>query len=330
MKPKVSVIIISYNCALYISEAIESCLAQSYNNLEIIIGDDGSSDNSREIIDEYVKKYPHKVRKYVMERSKDNTEVIPSIRVSENIKRGVKEFSTGRYICLLSADDYYADDLLIEKQVSYLEKHDKYLAVACGHRKVWENGESVEAIPPKNINSLFWSGAYIHISCFLMRKEVFDSKYFLLRFCDDTGLLYSLIASGKCIGRPMIGFVYRQREGSIMHKADKLELALLELLLYQDILQVGALKCSSYCRFAKPLNYVLSNRKYLKDKRYDKYLVEASKYEHSYIHAVINYEYMNLRKKCEVRSVFMMAKVMLNISHIMRRVYYRCERLLNG
>ena len=330
MQPKVSVIIISYNCALYISEAIESCLNQSHDNLEIIIGDDGSSDNSREIIDKYVKEYPQKIKTYVMERPNDNIGIIPSFRVSENIKRGIRDFATGKYICIMSADDYYVDELLFENQVSCLEKNDKYLAVACGHRMVWESGKNVETIPPKNINSLFWSGAYIHISCFLMRKEVFDSKYFLPRLCDDTGLLYSLISSGKCVGRPIIGFAYRQREGSIMHKADKLELALLELLLYQDILQVGALKYSSYCRFAYPLNYVLSHRKHLKDKRYSKYVMAAKKYGYSYIHVAINYGTMNFREKFEVRIFFMLTKIMMKISHVIRRLYYRCERLLNG
>ena len=55
-KPLVSVIIPTYNRAHLIGETLDSALAQTYQNWECIIGDDGSSDNTDEVVGEYVKK----------------------------------------------------------------------------------------------------------------------------------------------------------------------------------------------------------------------------------------------------------------------------------
>ncbi len=67
----VSVVIISYNEAEYLKQAIDSCLKQTYDNIEIIIGDDGSTDSSMEIINHYVKCYPEKIKSFIMERNVD-------------------------------------------------------------------------------------------------------------------------------------------------------------------------------------------------------------------------------------------------------------------
>lgn len=58
MSPKVSVLMPNYNCEKYIAQAIESILDQSFTDFEFIIIDDGSTDKSWEIIEEYAKKDP--------------------------------------------------------------------------------------------------------------------------------------------------------------------------------------------------------------------------------------------------------------------------------
>lgn len=104
--PKVSIVIPVYNGANYLSEAIDSALAQTYDNIEIIVVNDGSKDDGA--TDKIAKSYGKKIRYF----AKENGGVATAINL------GVKKM-TGDYFSWLSHDDYYYQDK-IEKQVKYL------------------------------------------------------------------------------------------------------------------------------------------------------------------------------------------------------------------
>jgi glycosyltransferase involved in cell wall biosynthesis len=105
MPKKVSVIIPCFNAEKWVAEAIDSCLRQTYRNIEIIVIDDGSTDNSLEIIKSYGDKiiwrnFPHQGGNYARNRGFD--------------------LSQGEYIQYLDADDYILPEK-IAQQVSFLE-----------------------------------------------------------------------------------------------------------------------------------------------------------------------------------------------------------------
>ena len=93
-QPLVSIIMPVYNCEKYISEAIESVLSQSYQNWELLIVDDGSTDNTAEVMREYAEK-SDKIRTIFKENGG-----VTSARL-----RGVQE-STGDWIAFMDGDDY--------------------------------------------------------------------------------------------------------------------------------------------------------------------------------------------------------------------------------
>lgn len=100
---KVSVIIPVYNMERYIPEALESIEKQTLKELEIVCIDDGSSDNSYRIIEEYTKKYPN----IVLQRQ-ENQGPGPARNF------GIKE-ARGEFCCFLDADDFYYSDDILEK-----------------------------------------------------------------------------------------------------------------------------------------------------------------------------------------------------------------------
>ena len=107
---KVSVVITSYNHEKYISQAIESVLMQKVDELEIIIGDDCSTDRTPEILDKYKKRYPDKI--VILKDDKN-------LGITKNLERCIKR-TTGRFVAICEGDDYWIDDEKLQKQVDFL------------------------------------------------------------------------------------------------------------------------------------------------------------------------------------------------------------------
>ena len=109
---KVSVCIFVYNLEKYISQAIESVLMQKTNfQYEIIIGEDMSTDHTRDICISYQKSYPDKIRLLLREKN---------LGMTKNIFDTLKEAS-GEYVAVLDGDDYWIDPLKLQKQVDFMD-----------------------------------------------------------------------------------------------------------------------------------------------------------------------------------------------------------------
>lgn len=123
--PIVSVIIALYNKENYIAQALESIIAQTYKNYEIIVVDDGSTDASRTTLEPYMGKIT-----YVWQEN-------AGPGAARN--RGICA-SSGQYIAFLDADDYWLKEFL-EYTVSFLEKHPDIGAVATAYWRKRREGK---------------------------------------------------------------------------------------------------------------------------------------------------------------------------------------------
>jgi glycosyltransferase involved in cell wall biosynthesis len=119
-KPLVSVHIITYNQKQFIHETLLSVLNQDYENLEIVVADDGSTDGTAEIILEYARQYPGKIVPLVGG---------PNLGITRNCNRGLAACK-GKYIAFLGGDDIFLPHKL-SKQVEWLEADDA--RVLCYH-----------------------------------------------------------------------------------------------------------------------------------------------------------------------------------------------------
>ena len=119
-KPKVSVIITSYNKQKYLNDSINSVLNQDYKQFELIIVDDASNDNSKEIIKKFSKK--DKRIKTLFRNTNSGTASIPR---NEGAKIAKYE-----YLCFLDADDKWKPDKL-SSQINQLNKNTIFNFTAC-------------------------------------------------------------------------------------------------------------------------------------------------------------------------------------------------------
>jgi glycosyltransferase involved in cell wall biosynthesis len=112
--PIVTVRTITYNHAPYIRECIESILMQKTNfPFEYIIGEDFSSDGTREIVFEYAKRFPDKIRVITADQN---------FGMMANVRRCALA-ARGKYIALCEGDDYWTDPYKLQKQVDVLEQN---------------------------------------------------------------------------------------------------------------------------------------------------------------------------------------------------------------
>ncbi|OHU90679.1 MULTISPECIES: glycosyltransferase [Pseudoalteromonas] len=118
--PLVSVLIISYNQEDFIAEAIESAVKQDYDNLEVIVADDGSTDRTVEIIQQYAEQYPKRVVPIVN---------VENLGITGNSNRGLA-ICKGKYIAFQGGDDVLLPGK-ISTQVQWLEADPK--RVLCYH-----------------------------------------------------------------------------------------------------------------------------------------------------------------------------------------------------
>ena len=121
MNPSISIIIITHNRAGFISEAIESALGQSFSDRELIIIDDASSDNTREIAENYAKK-DGRIRYF---RNNERLHISKSRNKALGLARG-------EYVAVLDSDDVWSDRDKLKKQYEFLERNKDYVLVGGG------------------------------------------------------------------------------------------------------------------------------------------------------------------------------------------------------
>jgi len=115
-RSKVSVLMTTYNHERFIAQAIESALMQQTDfDYEIVIGEDSSTDRTREIVIGYQKRYSDKIRLSLSERNLGNFGKPNFVRTLQACR--------GQYIAMLEGDDYWTDPLKLQKQVDFLDNH---------------------------------------------------------------------------------------------------------------------------------------------------------------------------------------------------------------
>lgn len=139
MSPKVSVCIPTYNHEKYIRQTLDGVLMQKTDfEFEIVIGDDASSDNNQQVIQEYVDKYPNLFQAFLHKENQGPKE--PKEFGGRNNVLGLLKACKGDYVALCEGDDYWTNPQKLQKQVDFMEANKDF--VICHHNMsvIYEDG----------------------------------------------------------------------------------------------------------------------------------------------------------------------------------------------
>lgn len=167
--PKISVIVPVYNVEKYLTRCIDSILTQTFTDYELLLIDDGSSDNSGKICDEYAK---NDKRIRVFHKTNGG--------VSSARNTGIQE-AKGDWLIFMDADDYFLDNAFpfIFNSIS---KYSDYYVLVAGFRVIYENGLEISRVKYKHdrillspLRSLWYRDFYSRPGNTIIRKDAFDT-----------------------------------------------------------------------------------------------------------------------------------------------------------
>lgn len=200
----------SFNSGHFVLEAIESVLAQTFPDFEVIVIDDASTDTSPEAIDSF-----------------DDSRIVvlhnaSRMGASESRNRGIA-IARGNYVAILDADDAMTPDRLA-KQVSFLDSHPECGAVVGGYRKIDVEGRVLrnDVLPPTTHTGialgLRWGPTFSHGTLIVRRKLLDDVGGYSghRQTAEDYGLYGELLKTGCTFGSvPCVVLLSRETPGSL-------------------------------------------------------------------------------------------------------------------
>ncbi|MFZ4632233.1 MAG: glycosyltransferase family 2 protein [Patescibacteria group bacterium] len=205
--PLISVNIITHNRAKYISDAISSVLKQKFQDFELIVVDDASSDNTSNVIAPFLS--DQRVKYFLLPKQKN----IAAVR------NFALEQSSGKYIAILDSDDLWCDDFKLSKQYDFLENNRSIVLVGTGAIIIDSLGEEKRKTSKPTTDSdikknFLLKNPFFHSSV-LYRKEIIMSLGGYgenLKYCDDFDLWLRLNEKEKFYNFPDFCIKYREHD----------------------------------------------------------------------------------------------------------------------
>jgi len=246
--PKISVIIPVYNTEKYLQKCLNSILNQTMKDIEIIIVNDGSTDNSEKVIQKWIKEHQTKIRIKYFKKNNGG--------LSDARNYGVTK-AEGEYITFIDSDDYIDKDLYknLEKYMNNRVDLIKFkMATVNNDGEIIQKLEGPifeECTGEKAFEMLCTEDRYLEVACiYLYKREFFIKnkfKYKLGAYHEDFGLTPFIIIEAKnVVSTENFGYYYLQRENSITsnENIEKEKKKAYDVLKYYDeaIVKINKLK----------------------------------------------------------------------------------------
>lgn len=228
MEDLISVIVPIYNVEKYIKKCIDSIVNQTYTNLEIILVDDGSTDQCGQVCDEYAKR---DARIKVIHKENGG--------LSSSRNTGLEKM-TGEFVCFIDSDDYIEKDM-INFLLKDLKKNNSDIS-SCGkiieyYNKVENKNNTEEFVnnPKETLARMLTFNNFDNSFCDkLFKVELFKKEKFPIgSYYEDMAIMYKIVNKAKLISHiNFLGYHYIMRENSITN--EKFSIKQIDMLRYAE------------------------------------------------------------------------------------------------
>lgn len=245
VEPMVSVSMLTYNHQDFIAEAIESVMKQETSfDVVLVIAEDCSSDNTREIILDYQKRFPKRI-KLILQNN--------NVGAAKN-SSSIVENLNGKYIAFCEGDDYWIEPLKLQKQIDFLEKKQNYSAVS-HHRYINQNGTLTKEESGKNVFT----------QCLVFRNDLSKSDYDLIAsvFNSDSFLELILEIRGNIGYLNFYGAAYRfnflglYSSLNMIERYVKAQESLLKMKIYLTKFEKSKKNKNLYVKITNSINWII-------------------------------------------------------------------------
>ena len=217
IEPQVSVCITTYQHAAFIKKCVNSALEQKTNfSIEIIIGEDESTDGTREICKQLADNHQENIRLFL--RSREDVRYINGNPTGRHNFLETLKAARGKYIAFCDGDDYWIDPRKLQKQYDQMESntdlslslHNAYVVDTNGKKKsIFPNIKTQSIIEPEKI--IEKGGGFCATNSVFFRNELLTNMpdWFVDAYVGDYSLYLLAIEYGKIGGLPDIMSCYR-------------------------------------------------------------------------------------------------------------------------
>lgn len=221
----VSIITPTYNCAKFIARTLDSVQAQTYKNWEMIIVDDCSQDNTKEIVEEYIKNDP-RIKYHLLEENSG----------AAVARTKAMKLANGVYMAFLDSDDIWTSDKL-ERQIKWMNDNG-YVFSCTAYEHIDENDKSlnrtIKTIKKTSYNRLLLDCPVGNSTVVYNVEKMGKFEVPNIRKRNDDALWLQMLKKEKYIwGMPDVLMKYRIRKDSI--SSNKFKVIKYHWILYRQI-----------------------------------------------------------------------------------------------
>ncbi len=205
-QPLVSILMLTYNRANFLPEAIESVLHQTCSDWELVIIDDGSTDGTKDLIASYT---DPRIR-YI--RHEDNAGLF--VRRTESLS-----YATGVYTAILDSDDYWPSENKLTEQVAFLDINPEYVIVGTQAELIDAEGKNLGSYQVATTdtdirNRILRRNQFIHSSLLIRTETLKETDGYQPTLAEDLELVLQLGKHGKLANLPLPHTAHREHADS--------------------------------------------------------------------------------------------------------------------